>query len=154
MPWRASIEMYWCRRACAGSSCSRASTTWEGLARNGEVAPAEHAALVKRVLYAYEQIVLRAHARGLRVIGATITPYAGSDYYPAGPLSEVDRQAVNAWIRAAGHFDGVIDFDDVLRNLQHHDRPLRACDCGDHLHPSASGYRAMGEAVPLSLFVL
>ncbi len=123
-----------------------------GLARNGEVTPQEHAALVKRVLSADEQIVLRAHAHGLRVFGATITPYVGSDYYHPGPLSEADRQAVNAWIRAAGHFDAVIDFDRVVRDPQHPDRLLPAFDCGDHLHPSPAGYRAMGEAVPLSLF--
>jgi lysophospholipase L1-like esterase len=123
-----------------------------GLARNGEVTPPEHAALVKRVLSAYEQIVLRAHAHGLRVLGATITPYAGSDYYHPGPLSETDRQAVNTWIRAAGHFDAVIDFDSVVRDPQHPDRLLPTYDCGDHLHPSPAGYRAMGEAISLSLF--
>jgi lysophospholipase L1-like esterase len=123
-----------------------------GLARNGEVTPAEHAALVKRVLSAYEQIVQRAHAHGLRVYGATITPYVGSDYYHPSPLSEADRQFVNAWIRAAGHFDAVIDFDSVVRDPQHPDHLLPAYDCGDHLHPSPAGYRAMGEAVPLTLF--
>jgi lysophospholipase L1-like esterase len=123
-----------------------------GLARNGEVTPVEHAALVKRVLSAYEQIILRAHAHGLRVFGATVTPYAGSNYYHPGPLSEADRQAVNAWIRAPGHFDAVIDFDSIVRDPQHLDRLFAAFDCGDHLHPSPAGYRAMGEAVPLSLF--
>ncbi|WP_348267648.1 SGNH/GDSL hydrolase family protein [Edaphobacter paludis] len=123
-----------------------------GLARNGEVTPDEHAALVKRVLSADEQIVLRAHAHGLRVFGATITPYVGSDYYHPGPLSEADRQAVNAWIRAAGHFDAVIDFDSVVRDPHHPDHLLPAFDSGDHLHPSPAGYKAMGEAVPLNLF--
>jgi lysophospholipase L1-like esterase len=123
-----------------------------GLARNGEVTPAEHAALVERVLAAYQQIIVRAHTHGLKVIGATITPYVGSDYYHPGPLSEADRQAVNQWIRAAGHFDAVVDFDKVVGDPQHPDRLLPAYDCGDHLHPSPAGYKAMGEAVPLSLF--
>lgn len=123
-----------------------------GLARDGEVSPQEHAALVKRVISAYAQIVLRAHAHGLRVFGATITPYVGSDYYHPGPLSEADRQAVNAWIRAPGHFDAVIDFDRIVRDPQQPDRLLRAFDSGDHLHPSPAGYRAMAEAVPLGLF--
>jgi lysophospholipase L1-like esterase len=123
-----------------------------GLARNGEVAPAEHAALVQRVLAAYQQIIVRAHAHGLRVIGATVTPYAGSDYYHPGPLSEADRQAVNQWIRAAGHFDAVVDFDAVVRDPQQPDRLLPKFDCGDHLHPSPAGYRAMGDAIPLELF--
>lgn len=123
-----------------------------GLARNGEVTPQQHAALVKRVISSYEEVIFRAHAHGLQLFGATITPDVGSDYYHPGPLSEADRQAVNAWIRAAGHFDAVIDFDKVVRDPQHPDRLLPAFDCGDHLHPSPAGYRAMGEAVPLSLF--
>lgn len=123
-----------------------------GLARNGEVTPQQHAALVKRVISSYEQVIFRAHAHGLQVFGATVTPDVGSDYYHPGPLSEADRQAVNAWIRAAGHFDAVIDFDKVVRDPQHPDRLLPAFDCGDHLHPSPAGYRAMGEAVPLRLF--
>jgi lysophospholipase L1-like esterase len=124
-----------------------------GLARTGEVPAASHDALVKRVISAYEQIVLRAHQHGLRVYGATITPYVGSDHYHPGPLSEADRQAVNTWIRTPGHFDSVIDFDAVVRDPQHPDRLLRGFDCGDHLHPSPAGYKAMGEAIPLSLFV-
>lgn len=124
-----------------------------GVARNGEVPPAQHGEMVQRAIAAYEQIVLRAHAHGLRVYGATITPYAGSNYYHPGPLSEADRQAVNQWIRGAGHFDAVIDFDAVVRDPEHPDRLLPAFDCGDHLHPSPAGYKAMGSAIPLELFV-
>ena len=123
-----------------------------GLAISGEVPLADHAALVARVLAAYQQIITRAHAHGLRVYGATITPYIGSGYYHPGPLSEADRQAVNQWIRAAGHFDAVIDFDAVVRDPSHPDQLLPAYDCGDHLHPSPAGYKAMGDAVALALF--
>jgi lysophospholipase L1-like esterase len=123
-----------------------------GLARNGEVPVAEHAALVQRVLAAYQQLIQRAHAHGLQVIGATITPYVGSGYYHPGPLSEADRQAVNQWVRAAGHFDAVVDFDSVVRDPQHPDQLLPAYDCGDHLHPSPAGFKAMGDAIPLALF--
>jgi lysophospholipase L1-like esterase len=123
-----------------------------GLARNGEVSPEQHEAFVHRVISAYEQIVARAHAHGLRVYGGTITPYVGSDYYHPGALSEADRQAVNQWIRAAGHFDSVIDFDSVVADPSHPDRLWPAYDCGDHLHPSPAGYRAMGNAIPLELF--
>jgi lysophospholipase L1-like esterase len=123
-----------------------------GLTRGGEASPADHAALVRQVLAAYQQIIVRAHAHGLRVYGATITPYVGSDYYHPGPLSEADRQLVNQWIRAAGHFDAVIDFDAVVRDPRHPDHLLPAYDCGDHLHPSVEGYKVMGSAVPLDLF--
>lgn len=123
-----------------------------GLARNGEVSVAEHSELVQRVLAAYQQIIIRAHAHGLRVFGATITPYVGSAYYHPGPLSEADRQAVNQWIRAAGNFDAVIDFDSIVRDPQHPNQLLPAYDCGDHLHPSPAGYKAMGDAIPLILF--
>jgi len=123
-----------------------------GLARTGEVSQAEHATRVRRVVAAYEQIIARAHAHGIRVIGGTITPYVGSDYYHPGPLSEADRQGVNEWIRAPGHFDAVIDFDAVVRDPHQPDRLLPAFDCGDHLHPSPGGYKVMGESVPLTLF--
>jgi lysophospholipase L1-like esterase len=59
---------------------------------------------------------------------------------------------VNRWIRTTGHFDAVIDFDKVLADPLHLDRLLPAYDCGDHLHPSPDGYRAMGMAIPFSLF--
>ncbi|HUL32699.1 MAG TPA: SGNH/GDSL hydrolase family protein [Candidatus Eisenbacteria bacterium] len=123
-----------------------------GLAREGDVSPAAHSALVERILAAYTQLIERAHAHGLLVYGATITPFVGSDYYHPGPASESDRVAINAWIRADGHFDAVIDFDDVVHDPDHPDRLLPAFDCGDHLHPSPAGYKAMGDAVPLSLF--
>jgi lysophospholipase L1-like esterase len=122
-----------------------------GLARDGEAPPADHAAIVQQIIAAY-QIIARAHAHSLSVYGATITPYVGSEYYHPGPLSEADRQLVNQWIRATGHFDAVIDFDAVVRDPQHPDRLLPAYDCGDHLHLSVEGYKVMGGAVPLDLF--
>jgi lysophospholipase L1-like esterase len=122
------------------------------VARDGEVPAGQHAAMVEHVIAAYVQIIERAHAHGLRVYGATITPYVGSNYYHPGPLSEADRQAVNAWIRAEGHFDAVLDFDAVVRDPEHPDHLLPAYDCGDHLHPGPAGYKAIGDAIPLSLF--
>ncbi len=122
-----------------------------GLARESEVSPAEHGAAVQRIVAAYEQIVVRAHAHGIKVIGGTILPYGGSDYYHPGPLSEADQVAVNAWIRSPGHFDAVVDFDKVMRDPNHVERLLPGYDSGDHLHPSPAGYRTMGEAIPLAL---
>ena len=123
-----------------------------GLTFHGEVPAAAHARLVHRMEGAYEQMILRAHTHGIRVIGATITPYMGSDYYHPGQSNEADRQAVNAWIRSPGHFDAVLDFDKAMRDPAQPDHLRPAYDCGDHLHPSPAGYRAMGNAVPLSLF--
>ena len=121
------------------------------LTRDHDAPAEEHAALVSRIEAAYTQMIERAHAHGIRVIGATILPFAGSGYYHPGPESEADRQAVNAWIRGAGHFDGVVDFDKLTRDPAHPDRLLPAYDSGDHLHPSPVGYKAMGDAVPLKL---
>lgn len=123
-----------------------------GLTREGPLSAATHAALVGQVIAAYQQIIARAHTHGLIVIGATITPYMGSDYYHPDASSEADRQAVNRWIRAAGHFDAVIDFDAMVRDPQKPDRLLPAYDCGDHLHPSPAGYRAMANGIPLGMF--
>jgi lysophospholipase L1-like esterase len=123
-----------------------------GLARQQHAAPADHQALVAQMLTAYAQLVGRAREHGIKVIGATILPYGGSDYYKPGPASEADRQAVNAWIRKAGNVDAVVDFDAVMRNPgQPH--LLRAdYDSGDGLHPSEAGYRAMAAAIPLTVF--
>ncbi len=120
--------------------------------RDAELSQAEHDALVRRILAAYEQIVTRAHAHGIKVIGATLTPFVGSDYYHPDAQTEADRKALNQWIRMPGHFDAVIDFDQLLRDPEHPDRLWPRFDSGDHLHPSLAGYAAMGEALPLSLF--
>jgi lysophospholipase L1-like esterase len=120
--------------------------------RMAPISAAEHTLLVHQLLGAYQQIVLRAHAHGITVIGGTITPDGGSDYYHPSPASEADRQAVNAWIRQPGHFDAVVDFDRVVRDPSHPDRLLPAYDSGDHLHPSPGGYRAMAAAIPLDFF--
>ncbi|MCU1253481.1 MAG: putative secreted protein [Edaphobacter sp.] len=123
------------------------------LTRDHDVSSEEHAALVSRIEAAYTQMIERAHAHGVRVIGATILPYVGSAYYHPAAESEADRQAINGWIRETGHFDAVVDFDKVTRDPQHPDRLLPAYDSGDHLHPGPAGYKAMGEAIPLALFV-
>jgi lysophospholipase L1-like esterase len=123
-----------------------------GLAIHGEVPPAQHAALVEQILATYQQMIIRAHTQGLRVIGATITPYVGSGFYHPGPLSEADRQAVNQWIRTPGHFYAVLDFDKVIADPAKPDQLLPAYDSGDHLHPSPAGYKAMADSIPLTLF--
>jgi lysophospholipase L1-like esterase len=98
----------------------------------------------------YRQVIARAHAKGIAVYGATLTPFEGARYY--SPEKDVVRQAVNNWIRSSDEFDGVIDFDLATRDPAHPSRFLPAYDSGDHLHPNDLGYQAMGNAVPLTLF--
>jgi lysophospholipase L1-like esterase len=119
------------------------------LTQAGPAPAAAHADLVERLTAAYAQIIAAAHAHGLTAIGGTITPWSGTAVYHPDADNEADRQAVNAWIRAAGHFDAVADFDAALRDPAHPDRLAPAYDSGDHLHPSPAGYKAMAEAVPL-----
>ncbi len=98
----------------------------------------------------YRQLIERAHAHGLKVFGATITPYEGAAYWSA--QGEAYRQAVNAWIRAGGAYDGVIDFDAVWRDPAHPARIRAGLGAADHLHGTDAGYRALGDAVDLALF--
>ena len=102
---------------------------------------------------AYRQLISRAHTRGFKVIGATITPCEGVEiagYY--SEAKEVTRQAVNNWIRSSGSFDGVIDFDAVLRDPDHPNRLLLKFASKDHLHPNDKGYKAMADSIDLNLF--
>ena len=71
-------------------------------------------ATARDLIGAYEQIILRAHARGIKVYGATLLPCEGSFYF--NPGLEAARQEVNAWVRESGRFDAVIDFDAATRD--------------------------------------
>lgn len=96
-----------------------------------------------------QQLVERAHQHGIKVFGATVTPYEGADYYNTD--GEATRQAVNKWIRTSGGFDGVFDFDAAVRDPNHPTQFREGYHSGDHLHPSATGYKAMADAVDISL---
>lgn len=98
----------------------------------------------------YRQLIARARAQRIAVIGATLLPFEGAAYYSRE--KEVLRQAVNAWIRSGDEFDAVIDFDRATRDPARPSRLLPAYDSGDHLHPGDLGYQAMGNAVPLDMF--
>ena len=123
-----------------------------GLARTTDTSRVEHADLVQRIIAAYEQMVARAHAHNLFVIGCTILPDTGSAYYHPNTIDEADRQAVNTWIKTPGHFDDVIDFDQIARDPAQPNRLRPEFDSGDHLHPNPAGYAAMANSIPLSLF--
>jgi lysophospholipase L1-like esterase len=101
-----------------------------------------------RIEAAYREIAARAHARGVKVIGATILPFKGWQVYDE--TLEATRQAVNRFIRTSGVFDVVIDFDAVTRDPADPLRLRPAYDSGDHLHPSDAGYKAMANAVDLN----
>jgi lysophospholipase L1-like esterase len=104
------------------------------------------------IIGGYLQLIARAHNRGIRIYGATLTPFdnVGAPYFSAA--NEAERQAVNAWIRTSGEFDAVIDFDKVVRDPSNPSRLLPAFDSGDHLHPNDAGYKAMADSIDLSLF--
>jgi lysophospholipase L1-like esterase len=121
------------------------------LTRDHDASDEAHKDLVKRIEGAYAQMIARAHAHGIRVIGTTILPYGGSKYYHPGAQSEADRQAINAWIRDPTHFDGVVDFDQLTRDPAHPNLMSPVYDSGDGLHPGPAGYKAMGEAIPLRM---
>jgi lysophospholipase L1-like esterase len=122
------------------------------LARMKNTTSDQHAALVAQIIGSYRQIIERSHAQGIKAIGATILPDTGSDYYHPSVVDDTDRHQINEWIRGAGHFDSVVDLDKIMADPQNPARLLPAYDSGDHLHPSPAGYKAMGEAFPLSLF--
>jgi lysophospholipase L1-like esterase len=105
---------------------------------------------VAQIIAGYETLIAAAHGAGLKIFGATLTPFQGSGYYSAA--GEAEREAINHWIRTSGAFDGVIDFDQVLRDPADPLRLLPAYDCGDHLHPNDAGYQAMANAIDLALF--
>ena len=122
------------------------------LGRERTVSAEERRRQVQQMIAGYAQIVARARALKLTVIGGTITPFVGNEFYHPDTAAETARQAINQWIRTPGHFDAVIDFDAVVRDPARPDRLRPAYDSGDHLHPSMAGYQAMADAVPLTLF--
>ncbi len=101
-----------------------------------------------------KQLTLRARTAGIKIFGATLTPFENETFLPGAwtPEREKTRQAFNEWIREGGAFDAVVDFDMALRDPEHPTSMLPSYDCGDHLHPSDLGYNKMGDAIDLSLF--
>jgi len=96
------------------------------------------------------QLATRAHTHGIKVYGATLTPFVGAKYQ--SPAGEGMRQTINKWIRTTNQFDGVIDFDKVTTDPTHPGMFLPLDDSGDHRHPGDAGYKAMGESIDLNLF--
>lgn len=101
------------------------------------------------IIAGYRQMIARAHAQGIRIIGATLTPALGAGYM--SPEKDRLREAANRFIRTGGEFDGVVDFDKAVRDPADPEHIRPDLDPGDHLHPNDAGYRAMGDAVDLGM---
>lgn len=117
-----------------------------GQAPNSEVA----AKVAKDLIAAYDRMIDQAHAKGIRVYGATILPFNKSFYY--ADYREAARNTVNEWVRNSGRFDAVIDFDKAMRDPQNTTTILPDVHDGDFLHPNEAGYQRMGESIDLKLF--
>lgn len=102
------------------------------------------------LIAAYKQVIATAHIYDVKVIGCTLTPYAGSRAY--SDAGEAIRQAVNTWIRTSNAFDAVVDFDAVTRDPKQPNRLRPDADSPDDLHPGDPGYKMMADAIPLTLF--
>jgi lysophospholipase L1-like esterase len=112
---------------------------------------------IDEIIQGHKQLIQRAHAKGLRIFGCTLTPLEGfllpgTPFPVFSPAKEVKRQAVNAWIRTSGEYDAVIDFDRVLRDPNSPSKILALYDSGDHGHPNDAGYQALADAIDLRLF--
>ena len=106
--------------------------------------------IAAELIAAYDEMINKAHAKGILVYGATILPFAGSFYDT--PYRQTARDAVNEWIRNSRRFDAVLDFDKIMRNPENVKTILTDMHDGDFLHPNQAGYRRMGENVNLGLF--
>ncbi|MBB4909601.1 SGNH/GDSL hydrolase family protein [Actinophytocola algeriensis] len=121
------------------------------LGHPGTSAPVTEAVTAEEIINAHRQLIVRAHAAGLEIIGGTILPFKNDTFGFYSPENEAKRQAVNHWIRTGGEYDGFVDFDAALRDPAD-PRQLRATyDSGDHLHPNDAGMAAMAAAIPLNL---
>jgi lysophospholipase L1-like esterase len=103
------------------------------------------------IISAYQKMISDAHAKNIKVYGATITPVNGNAYFTAA--HEAVRGAVNKWIRTPGNFDAFIDFDKTIRDPADTTK-LQAIYSNDCLHPNAAGYKLLGESINLNLFVV
>lgn len=102
------------------------------------------------LIIGFKQMAERAHSHGIKIFGATVTPYVGAGY--SSPTGEAIRKTLNEWIRTSKELDGVIDFDKVVRDPANPDVMAAFADSGDHLHPKDAGYKVMGDAIDLKLF--
>jgi lysophospholipase L1-like esterase len=119
-----------------------------------EFAPASEAVSVDDLIAGMKQLIARAHDRGMKVFGATQTPFSGATVIPGmfSAEKETQRKALNQWIRSSHAFDAVIDFEKIVLDPAHPEQILPAFDSGDHIHPNDAGYEAMANSIDISLF--
>jgi lysophospholipase L1-like esterase len=122
------------------------------LGHAGTSAPISETVSAEDLIVGLKQMIAKAHESGLKIFGATLAPFEGAANGYFTPEKEIKRKAINEWIRTGKAFDGVVDFDQALRDPTHPDRMMAAYDSGDHLHPNDAGYKAMADAIDLSLF--
>jgi lysophospholipase L1-like esterase len=106
-----------------------------------------------QIIAAYRQLIARAHAHGIKIIGATLTPFEGvqlDGYY--SPAKDAQRQQINQWIRTSAAYDAILDLDALLRDPAHPTRINPLYDSGDHLHPGDKGYQLIADSIDLALF--
>ena len=137
-------------RDVLGQSGARWLIVFEGVNDIGGASASGSPALATNLIGAYQQFINKAHNRGMRAYGATITPFGGNGYYT--PEHETARQTVNTWIRTNSTWDAVIDFDAVVRDPMTLTNLLSPYNSGDGLHLSPAGYQAMANAIDLHLF--
>ena len=118
----------------------------------GQPATPQDNVSAQQIISGMKTLIARAHAKGIKIYGATLTPFGGVDCPYHTAEGEAQRQAINTWIRTSGAFDAVVDFDRVVRDPAHPDHYLPAFDSGDHLHPNDAGYKAMAASIDLRLF--
>ncbi len=118
------------------------------------IAKPEQEVTAEQLIAGLGQMALRAQTRGIKLFGATLTPFGNETFLPGAwnPVREGHRAAVNDWIRNGGVLDGIVDFDEALRDPERPTQMLPIYDCGDGLHPSDLGYCSMGDAIDLTLF--
>ena len=119
-----------------------------------QFAPATETVSVDDLIAGMKQLIARAHDRGMKIFGATQTPFSGASTIPGmfSAKKEAQRKALNQWIRSSHDFDAVLDFDKVVLDSANPERIRPAFDSGDHLHPNDAGYEAMGNSIDISLF--
>jgi len=132
-------------------------TLLEGINDIGQTCLGNANASAADIIAGYRQLITQVHVKGLKIFGATMTPFMGAlhDTPLAGyycDAGEAERGELNSWIRTSGEFDGVIDFDQATRDPANPLAYRPEFDSGDHLHPNDAGYQAMANAIDLSLF--